>query len=267
MPFRERVARRFGETVSASHSTSQPDHDYYDPHMTPALPFVQDSLPTPPCTPHHHYSDPADGCDTSPDEHDCVISVADPRAGLALGRPAGHGRPKKNTHVGGKGREPSSGQETEALVREALRPQPRRSERIAKVKHAQAKNAKAKSAKNSGSTERPKEPGSRQVAASTGSASRSTRSATSFQNFLDTSDAGQWGGRVTRSCSKMTDGAGKQLSPTSPYLSCKWFASLSCCVGRRKKTNTQLCLRLRRVPYAKPPIPTSTRCDAPLTPK
>lgn len=220
MPFRDRVARRFGETVSAPHSTSQLDHDY---RMTPALPYVQDPLPTPPSTPHNHYSDSTDGYDFYLHEYDCLVptyhnqdpTVADPRAGLGRGRRAGHGRRKNTRVVGRKGRDPSSSEETGTLVREALGPRLRRSERISK-----AKNGK------SGSTTRPKGPGSRQVAASTGSASRSTRSSSSrstasFKNLLDTSDGRQWGDRVTRSRSKMTDDGGKQLSPTSPFLSCK----------------------------------------------
>lgn len=219
MPFRDRVARRFGETVSAPHSTSSPsEHGYY---MTPALPFAHDHLPTPPSTP-HHFSDPADGYDFYLDEYDCnqsqhynsLSTAADPRVGLRRGRRAGHGRRKNTRLVELKNRDTTS---QDALAREALGPHTRRSGRIVK-----SKNSKL------GST-RPKGPGSRQVAATTGS-SRSTCSTRSsftptYQNLLNTSDGRQWGTRVTRSRSKMTDDDGKQLSPTSPFLSCKYSPS------------------------------------------
>lgn len=231
MPFRDRVARRFGETVSAPHSTlPPPDHGYY---MTPALPYAHDLLPTPPSTP-QHCSDPADGHDFYLDEYDCTQSdynppstVADPRAGLERGRRAGHGRGKNTRVVELKSQDTTR---QDALVCGTLGPQTRRSERISK-----SKNSKSSSA-------RPKGPGSRQVAATTGS-SRSTRSSCTptYQDLLNTSDGCQWGGRATRSRSKMTDDGGKQLSPTSPFLSCKYL--LSCCssiASRGYQTNSFL---------------------------
>lgn len=230
MPFRDRVARRFGETVSA------PVSDQISLRCAVPLDQFPCSL-SPPPGPDKVYNGNDSLCANLANQN---TTISDPRIGTDSGCSKPSDRNKASARHSCKSTGAGRGKrgDTEYMVRESLVPRHRGAQRI--LKHRKEKlGTKRRGVKTRSNT--------------TGSAvevrhsvRRTTRSACSpvvaqspkaSLTRLDASDAsaddelvgllgrGRFtGGRVTRASSRqiMTDRHGKQLSPTSPYLSCEY---------------------------------------------
>lgn len=233
MPFRDRMARRFGETVSAPDSS----HPVFscDPEFNPRRSIIPAVLlDRSLCS--HPVSSGASiiygndstnaGCTNHPPSRD-------PRSGTdrrCKQQPKASARHTRKNTDSGRG---DSG--VESVAREGLGPQHRGAERITKISKSQL-GTKRRGAKTpvatTGSTvgvRDPAQPSSpARVTRTTRSSSRAARPRAddAGDELDDLFGSGRpCGGRITRARSKevkKTDKDGKQLSPTSPYLSCEY---------------------------------------------
>lgn len=166
MPFRDRVARRFGETVSFPASLS-PSH---------------------PVSPNHS---------------------ADPRVGTGSGLGLGCNRNRATVRHDRRDdtRNSSRSNEGEKVVRKVLG-----------VKHLHYYNKIVKTSKPWARR------AGRRISATTGRSCSSVSRRSAFRSPLSSNplSARNLYGRATRASSRLTDENGKQLSPTAPYLSCKY---------------------------------------------
>lgn len=180
MPFRDRVARRFGETVSSPASLS--------PFFHPAP--LNNSSPDPRIS---TGSGLGLGCNRN-------------RATARLDR-----RDDTSRSDSGSNSSRSSG-EGEKIARSVLGPQHPPNNKVLK-----------------GGKPRTRWGGRRRAPATTGRSTspitrrRSRRSSSASSSTSIISSTRSFHSRVTRASSRLTDENGEQLSPTAPYLSCKFI--------------------------------------------
>lgn len=223
MPFRDRVARRFGETVSAPVSDQIPLRCAVSLDQSPcSLPLLSGSDKV--------YDDGDD--DTS-----LRASLANPTITISVQIKTTARHYGKNTGAGRGERG-----DAENIVREGLSPRHRGAQRV--IKHSKKDSGtKRRGVKTrtttTGSSVEVRDPARRTTATACGPVVAHAPEASS--NRLDTGDASadeelveilgngrSSSGRVTRASSRqiMTDRYGEQLSPTSPYLSCEYPSPL-----------------------------------------
>lgn len=182
MPFRDRVARRFGETVSSPAS------------LSPQLPL----------------SPPPTGFGP------------DPRVGTGSGRGLGCTRTRataRHDRMDCNGTGQGNGTGTDMLVRSTLGPQHRPGDKVVK---SIGRTARAVSRRTTGnpcaypSASSSSSSPARRTSPRSGPPHARYSSCTSFDPSRRKHHF-----RVTRANCKMTDAHGNQLSPTAPYLSCE----------------------------------------------
>ncbi|KAK2611624.1 hypothetical protein N8I77_004955 [Diaporthe amygdali] len=179
MPFRDRVARRFGETVSSPASLS--------PHLTLSIP------PT----------------NFSPD----------PRVGTGSGRGLGCIETKataRHDRMDCKGAAGGNGSEIDKIVRKTLGPQHRPADKVVK---SVGRPVRIASRRNTGNPHAFSNFTSWSSASSARRTSPRPRPPHASLRLTGFDSRGNFHSRVTRANSKMTDANGNQLSPTAPYLS------------------------------------------------
>lgn len=232
MPFRDRVARKFGETVS---SGSFSDSLQIQPHgytTCGGFPAVRDDL-TPFCA----------SSTTLHDDHQVVnmlpstIHILDPRLGLTSGRGLSCARPRiASCRDRAPAAIPYHEHKDEKFLRKALGSRqgrvikPASKTKTMTTSRRSRPKAKGTTGSSTGVVQGPStRSSSRTSRPSSSSSTTSTRSSTSSSVY---NHGRRLGARVTRASARLadangnqlTDKNGKQLSPTSPYLSCKYLA-------------------------------------------
>lgn len=216
MPFRDRVARRFGETVSSGSILDSVPVQDHESIMSHAFHPEQDES-TRLCASPTHFLDADHVADHK----------SDPRLGASSGRSLSCARYSTalhhdTAHAGAPREEPKK------FLGKALG---QRQSRISKpAPKAMGRNGGSR--RGTGSSTGvvqgpPTRSSSRRTRSSSSSSSNSTRSFTPASVY---SNVRRLGARVTRASANLTDENdkpltdlnGKQLSPTSPYLSCEY---------------------------------------------
>lgn len=181
MPFRDRVARRFGETVSSPASLS--------PHL-PLPNFPAGFSP-------------------------------DPRVGTGSGRGLGCTRTRataRHDRMDCNGAGHGGGADAETLLRSTLGPQHRPGDMVAKSIGRTARAAGRRTTGNPCAYPSASSLSSSSPARRTSPRPRLPHATSSCTSF---GPRRKYHTRVTRANCKMTDAHGNQLSPTAPYLSCE----------------------------------------------
>lgn len=245
MPFRDRVARRFGETVSAPQFELDSDDSGTVAELafaTPAISFSQTSSPfhnrSPCCSPPASDSLSSLDDDSNVYKQESSFHSAAAKKRVFMHKALGPQHHKTGSKII-KAQAKTAADEPGTRCR--LRPRGISSRRPSTPTASSSSPVPSSSSPLSSSRNSSPAPGrrvTRSRARPSSSVSRtSTSPASSEDSLLDEFNELFGGGRSacgrgTRFSSRRvyTDARGNQLSPTSPYLSCEYPLSILCCV-------------------------------------